>query len=83
MALEIKKAVEEAFPFSEETKEASLEAIDKQILSLENVIQKYGTMVTRNRIIFAPLHSKNYVCRYRELEAWKLAVEERRLIFLD
>ncbi|BAU80163.1 hypothetical protein A9K97_gp188 [Tokyovirus A1] len=83
MASEIKRAVKEAFPFSEETKEASLEALDKQILSLQNNIQKYGTLSTRNRIIFAPLHSKNHVCRYRELEAWKLAVEERRIIFLS
>ncbi|ADB04026.1 hypothetical protein C8_260 [Cannes 8 virus] len=83
MAAEIKKSVAEAFPFSEDAREISLQALDRQILSLENIIQKYETNPTRNRIIFAPLYGKNCVCRYRELEAWKLAVEERRLIFLN
>nr|WQM87189.1 hypothetical protein [Marseillevirus cajuinensis] len=83
MSQEIKNAVSTAFPFDEETKQETFDALDRQILSLENNIQKYAAAPTRNRIIFAPLHSKNYVCRYRDLEAWKLAVEERRLKFID
>nr|WRK65164.1 hypothetical protein MarFTME_119 [Marseillevirus futianmevirus] len=83
MSQEIKTAVAEAFSFDEETKQETLATLDRQILSLENNIQKYAAAPTRNRIIFAPLYSKNYVCRYRDLEAWKLAVEERRLKFVD
>lgn len=67
---EIRRITQETFS------EASNEEIMNQISYLEKVIKNYASFPTRDGIIFAPLLSKDYVCRYKELILWKKAVEE-------
>ena len=48
-----------------------------QLSHVEKMIKNYASYPTRDRIIFAPLHSKNYVCRYRDLVLWAEMLKKR------
>lgn len=55
-----------------ETKE-----LEFQLEHVKKMIKSYRHYAARDRIIFAPLHSKNNVCRYKDLVLWEEALAKR------
>lgn len=53
------------------------EELEFQLEHVKKMIKNYGHYAARDRIIFAPLHSKNNVCRYKDLFLWEEALTKR------
>ncbi|AEA07113.1 conserved hypothetical protein [Lausannevirus] len=51
--------------------------LEFQAEHIKKMIKSYAHYATRDKIIFAPLHSKNNVCRYKDLVFWEGALKRR------